>query len=73
MSDVLAGQVLHLQWNAYSHSWGPVLRELRAAGLFQNPRGALPTLPHELAATRRFAMVRSGAPIRRAAGRWRNA
>ena len=36
MSDVLAGQVLHLQWNAYSQSWGPVLRELRAAGLFHD-------------------------------------
>jgi len=36
MSDVLAGQVLHLQWNAYTSSWGPVLRDLRAAGLFHD-------------------------------------
>jgi len=36
MSDVLAGQVLHLQWNAYSTTWGPVLRDLRAAGLFHD-------------------------------------
>lgn len=36
MSEVLAGQVLHLQWNAYSTSWGPVLRDLRAAGLFHD-------------------------------------
>jgi len=36
MSEVLAGQVLHLQWNAYTSTWGPVLRDLRAAGLFHD-------------------------------------
>lgn len=36
MSEVLAGQVLHLQWKAYTSTWGPVLRDLRAAGLFHD-------------------------------------
>jgi len=36
MSEVLAGQVLHLQWNAYTTTWGPVLRDLRQAGLFHD-------------------------------------
>ena len=36
MSEVLAGQVLRFQWNAYSSSWGPALRELRTAGLFHD-------------------------------------
>ena len=36
MSEVLAGQVLRFQWNAYSSSWGPALRDLRTAGLFHD-------------------------------------
>ena len=36
MSEVLAGQVLRFQWNAYPSSWGPALRDLRTAGLFHD-------------------------------------
>ena len=36
MTDVLAGQVLRFQWNNYTTSWGPAIRDLRRAGLFHD-------------------------------------
>ena len=36
MTDVLAGQVLRFQWNNYTSSWGPAIRDLRRAGLFHD-------------------------------------
>ena len=36
MSDILAGQVLRFQWNNYTTSWGPAIRELRRCGLFHD-------------------------------------
>ena len=36
MTEVLAGQVLRFQWNNYTSSWGPAIRDLRRSGLFHD-------------------------------------
>ena len=36
MTDSLAGQVLRFQWNNYTTSWGPAIRDLRVCGLFHD-------------------------------------
>ena len=36
MTDVLAGQVLRFEWNNYTTSWGPAIRDLRRCGLFHD-------------------------------------
>jgi len=36
MSEVRAGQVLRFQWNNYTTSWGPAIRDLRVSGMFHD-------------------------------------